>query len=292
MKKSFLAFFMIFYSYFSKAFDGQSYLESMPEEIKLEILKYLPVSDIKNIRLISKLQHKFIDKFLIDYFKNNVIKINLNKNGFEVLNYLNRLSQEKPFLKIKAIGLNKDNIHGFLEICFNIVDLSLDHNFIGVDGAIALANSKNLINLLSLRLSYNEIGDMGIIAIANSKALINLRHLDLTYNHIGALGARAIADFNSFIHLLSLNLSINRVGSQGAIALANSQNLKSLLSLDLSFNDIGDFGALAIADSKYMITLQSLYLGGNIIRPIMREILCKRFLNAIDFDLKNKNPIQ
>jgi hypothetical protein len=44
--------------------------------------------------------------------------------------------------------------------------------WVGPDGAVALAESPNLMNLTSLDLSHNEIGPEGAVALAQSKTLL------------------------------------------------------------------------------------------------------------------------
>jgi len=79
-----------------------------------------------------------------------------------------------------------------------LINLNLECNKIGISGAEVLASylmvrSQNTVK--SLGLSFNFIGDDGAIAIAEAiKCNTSLCHLSLKNNNIGPIGLKAIAD--------------------------------------------------------------------------------------------------
>jgi len=87
-----------------------------------------------------------------------------------------------------------------------ITSLDLGYNFIGYEGAKAIATALPQSKLTSLDLGYNRIGDEGAKAIATALPQSKLTSLDLGYNRIGGEGAKAIATALHNLSLLPLNL--------------------------------------------------------------------------------------
>ena len=187
--------------------------------------------------------------------------------------------------------------------CSNIKILELSMNFIGNEGALALANSiESCLTLHTIDLSCNRIGDDGALAIVRAIP-VKTCDLFLWNNDISVHGAEVLLqakqdiDLNSFyidsrnigdngaadisknvredysLHVLkhhygclhSLKLCSTSIGSDGAKALANAlKTCTGLISLDLSSNMIGWIGAKALGDALSVCTsLTSLNLSGN-----------------------------
>ena len=156
--------------------------------------------------------------------------------------------------------------------------LYLSRNFIGAEGAKAIAQAieKNpKISLQQLHLEYNQIGAEGAKAIAQAiktTPQITLQQLDLGDNQIGYKGAKAIAQMIEKmpqVSLQHLHLNRNDIGAKGAKAIAQAIERTPqifLQQLDLGRNKIGSEGAKAIAqaiEKAPQITLQQLDLRDN-----------------------------
>ena len=107
-------------------------------------------------------------------------------------------------------------------------------NYIGCDGAIAIAESENMKSLTYLNLCGIRLSDDGVSAIAESEYMASLTSLNLYTNHIGDSGATAIANSSRLAGLTNLNLKDNLIKDDGATAFAELKHMESLVSLDLS----------------------------------------------------------
>ena len=155
-----------------------------------------------------------------------------------------------------------------LKCCANLQTLDLRYSIICLDGAVALAEGlKCCANLQTLNLSYSRIFSDGAVALAEGlKCCTYLQTLDLSTNYIGSDGSVALAEgLKCCTNLQRLDLSSNSIGSDGAVALA--EGLKcctNLQRLDLSSNSIGLDGAVALAEGlKCCTNLQRLDLSSN-----------------------------
>ena len=75
--------------------------------------------------------------------------------------------------------------------------LCLDSNWIGADGAVALAELLGVNGTLrTLSLADNDVGNDGVAAIADVLTSSNqtLASLDVSANEMGGVGLRALAD--------------------------------------------------------------------------------------------------
>lgn len=116
--------------------------------------------------------------------------------------------------------------------------LDLTHNYLGSNGAAALAVSPYLTRLSRLDLSYNHVGDRGLRALLNSPLAARLEELSLSHNDIGPAGVRLIADHFEALHrnhraarLRSLNLTGNRFGMTGRQVVLGSPVLQRVTEM-------------------------------------------------------------
>src|SRR5690606_25874061 len=108
-------------------------------------------------------------------------------------------------------------------------------------------------------LSNNQVGVEGAKAISNLK---NLTHLNLNVNNIGDDGAKAIAQLQN---LTALDLMYNEIGDEGANAII--ENLHALEWLNFLLNKV----TLAYPFSK-LSKLTGLMLNGDLIRDVPENI--------------------
>ena len=152
-----------------------------------------------------------------------------------------------PSLKIKGIYTDdkiKDNhIQTICEIIrsnnTSITSIDLANNFIGVEGAEAIAKAlESNTSITSIDLANNFIGDAGAEAIANT----SLTSISLVGNNIGDAGAKAIATaLESNTSLTHINLWNNHIRYAGAEAIAKTLKVNtSITSIILSRNVLND----------------------------------------------------
>jgi len=133
----------------------------------------------------------------------------------------------------------------------------------GDEGAIELAKAiERNKNLTNLSISHNKISNQGAIAISNAIKNSKITWLVLCFNDLRDIGACAIADsLNCNAQIRELYLGGNKIGVQGFIALAKAIKYnKTITKLDLGCNlqfyqdenedgiEKDNVGILAIAD--------------------------------------------
>ena len=185
-------------------------------------------------------------------------------DGLKHCNSLQTLKLEKNYIGDDGAKALADS----LKHCNSLQTLNLESNKIGADGAKALTDGlKHCNSLQTLNLEKNYIGADGAKALADGlKHCISLQTLNLEWNNIGADGAKALTDGLKHCNSLqTLNLEWNNIGADGAKALADSlKHCNSLQTLNLERNNIGDDGAKALADGlKHCNSLQTLNLEWN-----------------------------
>jgi hypothetical protein len=235
-----------------------------------------------------------IRRLRVDFRVNDDDAELIGQNPFvQVLNLFNaRLSRNGAIAVAKSssirdlyVSLNRlvvDHVAAFATMQLRKLDVSF--NDLDPDSAVALAAGCR--SLVELKINKNNLGDDGAAALARDGALPSLKHLDVSENGIGPTGTTALATKTS---LQSLVISGNRIGDDGAKALGKLR-LKSLTAafagigdggaialadatipkLDLQDNDIGDDGAKALAAATH---LRELNLRGNKLTRVGREAL-------------------
>ena len=196
-----------------------------------------------------------------------VFQVYVTINNSKLLNKSNlRFVQQS--LGVICKGHDKESLCTALKCCTYLQTLDLSDNYIGSDGAVALAEGLKCCAIIqTLNLSSNSVGSDGTVALAEGlKCYTNLETLDISHNSIGSDGAVALAEgLKCCANLQELNLSSNSIGSDGAVALV--EGLKcctNLQTLDLSSNSIGSDGAVALAEGlKCCTNLQTLDLSSN-----------------------------
>ena len=185
-------------------------------------------------------------------------------DGLKHCNSLQTLKLEKNYIGDDGAKALADS----LKHCNSLQTLNLESNKIGADGAKALADGlKHCNSLQTLNLEKNYIGADGAKALADGlKHCISLQTLNLEWNNIGADGAKALTDGLKHCNSLqTLNLEKNYIRADGAKALADGlKHCNSLQTLNLKWNNIGSDGAKALADGlKHYNSLQTLNLKWN-----------------------------
>ena len=185
-------------------------------------------------------------------------------DGLKHCNNLQTLNLEKNFIGADGAKALAD----CLKYCNSLQTLNLESNYIGTDGAKALTDGlKHCNSLQTLNLNWNKIGADGTKALADGlKHCNSLQTLNLNWNKIGADGTKALADGLKHCNSLqTLNLKRNNIGADGAKALADGlKHCNSLQTLNLERNNIGADGAKALADGlKHCNSLQTLNLERN-----------------------------
>lgn len=174
--------------------------------------------------------------------------------------------------------------------------------------ALVVLQPNGVSDLVSISLGHNEIGDEGAIALARAIAsgAPNLKRLHLHENKIGDSGASALAGAlrpGEAPNVQALRLDFNRVGDAGVVALARAwqhdEGGKHLRELTLAGNLLTSVGLTALADALHAAPLlRSLALGsavgGNRIGDDGIKALCRALRNSngrsLAVDLKG-NPI-
>lgn len=130
--------------------------------------------------------------------------------------------------------------------------------------AVAIAESPHVTNLRGLRIApYHDIGMEGCIALFQSKRLANLEALELPGQHVGDEGADALRRAKHLRQLRVLDLSMGRMTPTAATSLANAKHLKSVRTLNLAFNDFVAVGAERLAQAATFKNLHVLSLAAN-----------------------------
>lgn len=111
----------------------------------------------------------------------------------EAARWLHRLACCKHLARVRGLGLSGNSLTDFqvnlirTPYLRRLRELHLDRNHITDLGARILASysSPDLPDLSILNLSHNFIGDEGAIALARSNLLAKIRQLDVSHNYIG-----------------------------------------------------------------------------------------------------------
>jgi len=146
-----------------------------------------------------------------------------------------------------------------------LTTLDLERNYIGAEGAKALANAlaSGRAVLTSLDVSSNSLDEEAALAIVRAvKPRDKMTRLGLASSKIGPTGATEIAEYVKVSAVLtSLNLAYNQLcgvdldgrgtyDASGIQALASAISVNAVLTtLDLRGNNIGAQGATALADA-------------------------------------------
>ena len=136
----------------------------------------------------------------------------------------------------------------------NMRELWLDHNNIGSQGAIVIAN--NLFrspHLTLIDLDNNHIGAEGLIVLGQLLPA-GLEKLYLKENNIGDAEVAALAEHPLPVTLNWLNLENNHIGNAGIVALAHclrDNPIAILSTIALTGNWFEEDGRQALADANY-----------------------------------------
>jgi uncharacterized protein (TIGR02996 family) len=214
-------------------------------------------------------------------------------------------SLDLSFNNIRAEGLR-----AAASTSAELIDLDLESNPLGEEGARQLASAAPLRSLGSLKLRRTNLGPGGVRVLAESANFPVLRALDLAGCFMEEEGVRLLArsgpaagleylsledngldpeatailaGAESFGNLCCLRLGGNRLGDVGVRLLARSPLAAGLTELDLRKNEISATGAAALADSPYLRSLRVLYVGGNPLRRGCHR-LADRFGPALNLD--------
>src|SRR5262249_35176742 len=117
----------------------------------------------------------------------------------------------------------------------HVAHLSLQHGYLGVATAQALAGAPERLPALRSVVLYNNkpVGAAGVAALAASPLLARLPHLDANGVEMGRAGVAALANSPHAAYLVSLNVGGNKFGPEGLQALLESPQLARLRSLGL-----------------------------------------------------------
>lgn len=163
--------------------------------------------------------------------------------------------KSRPLLRLRELNLElnaiTDDGAAFLATVLGaapLEGLNLDHNWIGADGATALAHGLGArgVTLQRLTLAGNNVGERGAAAFASAlQSNQVLRSLNLYSNHIGTSGAVALAPVLRHSSLSELCLAYNYLDADGestaASALANAMKQSaSIRRLDLRWNHFSE----------------------------------------------------
>lgn len=172
------------------------------------------------------------------------------------------------------------------------LDLCVDGNDIGPDGAIALAEATHLTHLRELRLRDNQIFEEGGIALAGATHFAGLSKLDLRSCQIGTEGVQALAAATHLAGLRELWLGCsffdhgrNPCRDDGVFALAAARHLNQLVTLDLQWNEVRLAGARALAAAPQFAGLRELWLGASHLGPLGAEAVAIGLPNLTLLDL-------
>ena len=253
-------------------------LSNLPDELKINILLYLPLEKLKQVRQVNKYYKNFIDENRllenkkqiilnniikkissnpIDIFNNTQIEINWTKQKLTneeiselLLKFITNINPEID----KKIILQYEN-NQICELYYEkkfyrlfLKNININYDIVTAIAAILQINLP--IRLKSLELTENNINNDGLkILMKALKINKTLTLLDLDNNNIGDEGAKVLAETlkqNSTLENLYINR--NNISDEGAIALAIAlrQNLK-LKKLYMNRNKIGNKGAKALA---------------------------------------------
>jgi len=103
----------------------------------------------------------------------------------------------------------------------SITGLDLGSNFIGGEGAKALAEVLSSTSITTLNLDDNAIGDEGVAALAAGTKASPITNLNLASNHFGDEGATALSEVLADSCIAWLDLDFNSIGDMGEAALAD-----------------------------------------------------------------------
>lgn len=250
--------------------------------LKKVLLAFLMVAFIQNNFAMGK-EHKCIE-YLSDHFDTCysadrrghpcLLLANCNisdKDIPELLAYIHK----KEYIPMLDLTNNNITSVGAAQLATydRFIDVKLDNNHIGDEGAIAFSKEYGL-NVFSA--TNNGIGDAGIAALAKrglgvlniadnhfgKKALAALAqnftiyYLDISNNNIKSDGIALIADRRIFDPTKAtveyvLKANNNQIGDDGAIALSKCNHSEFYAyRLELDNNQITDKGALALADNR------------------------------------------
>ena len=268
--------------------------------IQCKNLKELVVSnnDIdSNIKEFAQSLKQCMNLHKLDISNNSILEEGLRSLSSSLI-YCTNLTDLRMRKILYEGGRNRPKIDPLVDVlkhCVSISTLDISINFIGDEGATALAEVlKHTSRLNSLLIKGNLIGPTGAQALAKAmQCCSNLQKLDISYNSIGDLGAEALA--NSFKHktrLSELCIGYNEIGPTGSQSLAKA--CTSLHKLDISYNSIGDVGTEALAGSlRCNSALTELHINCNKIGPhgtreLTKEMMENDSIRMLDI---SHNPI-
>ena len=253
-------------------------LSNLPDELKINILLYLPLEKLKQVRQVNKYYKNFIDENRllenkkqiilnniikkissnpIDIFNNTQIEINWTKQKLTneeiselLLKFITNINPEIDKKIILQYENNKICELYYEKKFYRLFLKNININYDIVTAIAAILQINLPIRLKSLELTENNINNDGLkILMKALKINKTLTLLDLDNNNIGDEGAKVLAETlkqNSTLENLYINR--NNISDEGAIALAIAlrQNLK-LKKLYMNRNKIGNKGAKALA---------------------------------------------
>lgn len=206
-----------------------------------------------------------------------------------------------PSQWLRAEGIRVLETTGFTQL----EELRLFGNFLGQDGAKALAISKGLTSKLrALDLSHNGLTDAAVATIACAPNLARLTSLSFAHDGFGPAavkalmsgtltslerltflciraikdaGVRALAESPRLERITHLGLTSAGATPEGLLALIHSKHARNLQVLDLSSNQVGQEVARALLDSPSMINLRSVRCAAKgISRQTLAELTARR----------------
>ncbi|EKX48265.1 hypothetical protein GUITHDRAFT_136783 [Guillardia theta CCMP2712] len=150
--------------------------------------------------------------------------------------------------------------------CLAMTELDLSRNSITADGASSLCRKLVPDVIVNLDLAGNFLGEEGAMALALSlKSCTSLSRLELSRCRLGCQGIKRLIPLRHNQSLSHLGLGLNDIGDSGVEALLPClSDMHCLKWLDLCGNGITDQGAsLLCSQFTSLLSLETLNLGGN-----------------------------
>ena len=238
--KTYPAFWLYVYgmgTIFASCSSIKSSIGDLPNDIKREVLAYLPVEKIAHdMRPLNSQWRSPASNFLTQKKYPTEITIPGMQQLFMIDNMLKRI---KTF-RIRHLIINiRDRT-----VLPKQLDLTVDDFRSLAQDEQASANSLAGLDSLELDLSKSKMKDAEMRLLAQMPLSKTIR-LDLSCNFIGDAGASALSEMH-LPNIINLDLRKNIFWDHGAIALSR-MDLSKINRLDLSYNFIGDQGGEAFS---------------------------------------------
>lgn len=264
----------LFISHFLYSIDSESYLLSLPEELKEMILSQLTMQTAKNLRKANKSLNKLVLARILNLKLNYKLTDEvIKKDVCPLLDQMLNLT----YLDIQGCEIAPKTLKNFSNL-LNLTSLNLKH--CGIRNA-HIINLPNLANLTKIDFGESYITDRGLKNLSTNLQILNLSECnDLTKVGIGHIAKR-------LNKLKSLNLAFCNFD----ISLGNIEHLPahtSLTDLNLSQNDeISDDGLKNLPQNLKILYLKQC----NKITDIGISYITKRLSNLKSLNLSRCNKI-